>query len=158
MYEDYIGRTRPDVTIEVDRSMIASFARAVYADDPVHFGGLGAASSVPVAPPTFGFVLPYWAAAMGNPVEPDPINELVQGHLDQGALLLHGEQGFTYHRLLAAGDRLTGREEIVDIYEKKGSASHLTFIRTEIEWRDERGTPVLSSTKTIVLKGRLATT
>ncbi|MGH8517510.1 MAG: FAS1-like dehydratase domain-containing protein, partial [Panacagrimonas sp.] len=36
--------------------------------------------------------------------------------------LLHGEQGFTYHRTACAGDTVTVRSTITDIYAKKNGA------------------------------------
>ena len=38
------------------------------------------------------------------------------------AKLLHGEQGFSYHRAACAGDTVTVRSTITDIYDKKNGA------------------------------------
>jgi hypothetical protein len=59
----------------------------------------------------------------------------VRAELDSGAIdtllgqldiplrkLLHGEQSFTYHRAACAGDTVSVRSRIEDIYDKKGGA------------------------------------
>ena len=36
--------------------------------------------------------------------------------------MLHGEQEFSYHAMAYAGDELTARSRVTDVYEKKGGA------------------------------------
>jgi acyl dehydratase len=38
------------------------------------------------------------------------------------ARLLHGEQSFRYHKPVCAGDRITVRSSVSEIYDKKGGA------------------------------------
>jgi acyl dehydratase len=63
---------------------------------------------------------------------------------------MHGEQAFTIHRPIVAGDVLTGRQKVVDVYERKGGA--LTFVVTETALRDQRGEPVTDLRTTIVVR------
>ena len=66
---------------------------------------------------------------------PAPPTFLFGAELDSGATdallgllqvpvtkLLHGEQSFTYHQSACAGDTITVRSEIGDIYDKKNGA------------------------------------
>lgn len=48
------------------------------------------------------------------------------------ARLLHGEQGFTYHRPIYAGDRLTLTTTTSDIYVKKGGALEFVVQDTQV--------------------------
>ena len=89
--------------------------------------GRGAAGldAVP-APPTFTFAAPYWGAfrADEQPADPtggagNPMHTIMGDLFAQGALVLHGEQEFVYHRTPVAGDVLDGVQSITDIYEKE---------------------------------------
>jgi acyl dehydratase len=51
--------------------------------------------------------------------------------------LLHGEQGFTYHRMAYAGDVLSFEQRIEDIYDKKGGA--LDFVLRKTRVTNQRG-------------------
>src|SRR3546814_11224687 len=50
--------------------------------------------------------------------------------------VLHGEQGFTYHRPIHAGDRITITTTTSDIYAKKGGA--LEFVVQETRFENAR--------------------
>ena len=56
----------------------------------------------------------------------------------KGALVLHGEQEFTYHRTPVAGDVLDGVQTITDIYEKETDSARMTFVVMETVWTDAR--------------------
>ncbi len=51
--------------------------------------------------------------------------------------ILHGEQGFTYHRMAYAGDTLKFETHIADIYDKKGGA--LDFVVRETHVTNQAG-------------------
>ena len=62
----------------------------------------------------------------------------------KGALVLHGEQEFTYHRTPVAGDVLDGVQTITDIYEKEtDNARH--DVRRHGDRLDRRGRPARRS-------------
>ena len=62
-----------------------------------------------------------------------------------GALILHGEQEFLYHRPIVVGDVLLGEGTVVDVYEKETDSAVMTFIVIETVWRDDQtGEPVLT--------------
>jgi hydroxyacyl-ACP dehydratase HTD2-like protein with hotdog domain len=63
----------------------------------------------------------------------------------KGALILHGEQEFEYHRPMVVGDVLSGEGTIVDLYEKETESATMTFIVIETVWRDDsNGEPVVT--------------
>jgi acyl dehydratase len=64
------------------------------------------------------------------------------------ARLLHGEQRFKYHRTCHAGDTLTFRQRIADIYDKKGGA--LEFAVRETDVSNQRGELVATLVNTLV--------
>jgi hypothetical protein len=138
--------------VTVERAPVANFARV-----------LGDANEVRAdtpAPPTFSFVMAYWGAyAEDQPPDPTASNEQpgvnpmhkIMGELHgKGALVLHGEQEFTYHRTPVAGDVLDGLQTITDIYEKETDNAHMTFVVMETVWTDaapagpKKGEPVVT--------------
>ena len=73
----------------------------------------------------------------------------------QGALVLHGEQEFTYHRTVQVGDVLHGAGEVVDVYEKDTDAATMTFIVIRTEWTDaESGAPVVTEQFNLIARLR----
>jgi acyl dehydratase len=44
--------------------------------------------------------------------------------------VLHGEQSFTYHRQIFAGDRIRLKTKVIDIYDKKGGALEFVVMET----------------------------
>ena len=78
--------------------------------------------------PDDGFVVRRGDAAIVAPPRVAPIA--------RGALVLHGEQEFVYHRTPVAGDVLDGVQSITDIYEKETDAAHMTFVVMETAWSD----------------------
>jgi acyl dehydratase len=46
--------------------------------------------------------------------------------------ILHGEQGYEYHRMAFAGDRLHFETRIVDIYDKKNGALEFIVRQTRV--------------------------
>ena len=65
------------------------------------------------------------------------------------AKLLHGEQGFTYHRPACAGDTITVRSRVSEIFDKKGGA--LEFVVTLSQAHNQRGELCVKGWATVVL-------
>ncbi|HWM65134.1 MAG TPA: MaoC family dehydratase N-terminal domain-containing protein [Steroidobacteraceae bacterium] len=133
----FIGSETPVRTFEVERYPIRCFARAIGETNPIHSDEAAAQRAgfrSLVAPPTFAFCVNMMAsdAALGQ-----LFREMGVSFLN----LLHGEQSFTYHQPIVAGDVLTLRSRIVDVYEKKGGA--LGFIVFETAVANERGERVV---------------
>ena len=122
--------------VVLDRAVLAQFAKSV---------GDASAAGLPAvpAPPTFTFAAPYWSAFRPDqqPADPtagkgNPMHSIMGELYAQGALVLHGEQEFTYHRTPVAGDVLDGLQTITDIYEKETDTARMTFIVMETAWTD----------------------
>ncbi len=130
----HIGREFPPHSAAVETSRLRLFAKATGEDRPEYLNDLAARaagfSSLP-APPTF-------LSTLENEV-PDNMAWLVQIGVDV-ARVLHGQQSFTYKRQVFAGDVLTFRPRISNIYDKKGGT--LEFILRTTEVTDQTGKPV----------------
>jgi acyl dehydratase len=130
----HIGTEFPPFTVGVEAGRLRFFAKATGQTDPVYSDEAAARDAghpaLPV-PPTFLFCLEMEAP------NPAAIRETLG--LDYSRIL-HGEQGFTLHRTAHAGDRLTFRQRITDIYDKKNGA--LEFIVRLTEVSDAQGQPV----------------
>jgi len=148
-----IGKPTGAHRVRIERGPVGFFAGAVLDRNPV-YRDLDAAraagfDAIP-APPTFTFAMQHMGT-IGEPQPPDPtggVNPMhaVMGDLAaKGALILHGEQEFTYHRPVVVGDVLVGEGVIVDLYEKETENAVMTFIVIETVWRDEAsGAPVVT--------------
>lgn len=127
----FIGSSSPDRFVEVEKGQLALFAKAAGERNPIFFDEAAAtAAGYPAipAPPTFAFCLASLSPsdegsvrAMNVPIEK----------------VLHGEQQFTYHRQIFAGDRIRIRTTVVDIYDKKGGA--LEFVVAETTSHNQAG-------------------
>jgi acyl dehydratase len=122
----YIGHTMPKFSATVEKGRLRFFAKAIGETDPVYTDEAAAQAAghpgLPV-PPTFLFCL-----EMESP-DPAAIRNLLG--LDYRRLL-HGEQGFTYHRMAYAGDVLSFEQRIEDIYDKKGGALDFVLRKTRV--------------------------
>ena len=127
----YIGHTMPKFSATVEKGRLRFFAKAIGQTDPVYTDEAAAQAAghpgLPV-PPTFFFCL-----EMESP-DPAAIRKLLG--LDYRRVL-HGEQGFTYHRMAYAGDVLTFEQRIEDIYDKKGGALEFVVRKTRVS--NQRG-------------------
>jgi acyl dehydratase len=71
--------------------------------------------------------------------------------LADSGLILHGEQSFTYHRPVFAGDVLEGNGKVVDAYRKESKGRTMTFVVVETAWTDRAtGEPVCTSTMNFI--------
>jgi hypothetical protein len=136
----------------VERAPIANFARVLQDTNPV-------LADTP-APPTFSFVMAYWGAYPSDQ-PPDPTSggnpmHRIMGELHaQGALVLHGEQEFVYHRPIVSGDVLDGEQSITDMYEKETDAATMTFVVMETRWNDAAtGDPVVTERFNLIARLR----
>lgn len=97
---EQIGMELPEKVIEVKRDAIIKFTGAIGDNNP-KFNG-----HVPIAPPTFIVTMTIGQA----------------GHYkwDFGRTGLHGGEEYEYIKPIKAGDTITCKTKIVDIYEKEG--------------------------------------
>ncbi|MEZ5665316.1 MAG: MaoC family dehydratase N-terminal domain-containing protein [Burkholderiaceae bacterium] len=140
----YIGHTMPAFEVVVEQGRLRFFAKATGQTDPVYTDEAAAHAAghagLPV-PPTFLFCL-----EMESP-DPAAIRNLLG--LDYKRLL-HGEQGFTYHRMAYAGDVLRFEQRIEDIYDKKGGA--LEFVVRLTRVTNQRGEAVADLRSVTVMR------
>ena len=112
----WIGHELPASVLPIERTRLQFFAKAIGEDNPVYLDREAAQQAgypdLP-APPTFLFAAELDSGAV------DRLLADLQIPLSK---LLHGEQGFTYHRPACVGDVVTVRSKITDIYNKKGGA------------------------------------
>jgi acyl dehydratase len=139
-----VGRELPGATLLITRSRLRAFAAATGQADPVYTDVEAAKQAghrdLPV-PPTFFFGIDLEA--------PSPFGYLEDLGVDLRTVL-HGEQEFAYHRLAYAGDELSTRSRITDVYSKKGGA--LQFLVRETTVTDSGGEPVATMRNTAVIR------
>ena len=127
---DYAGRTYPAAEpYEVSRVKIAEFADAIGDPNPVYRDPAAArAAGHPdvIAPPTFAIVISMASsgAAMADP-----------GLGLNYAMVVHGDQQFTYARPITAGDVITAQTTISGIR----ATRNLTMLNTETHIRAADG-------------------
>ena len=127
----WIGHELPAAVLPLVRTRLRFFAKAIGESSPVYTDTEAAQSAgyadLP-APPTFLFAAELDAG-------------VIDGLLDQLGIplskLLHGEQSFTYHRPACAGDTVTVRSRIDDIYDRKNGA--LEFVVKSSRATNQRG-------------------
>ena len=141
---ELVGRSYPPSAVyEVGRAKLAEFATAIGADDPVHRdAGAARAAGHPdvIAPPTFAIVLTLEAA---NVVLTDPDVSLDYSRV------VHGEQRFTHHRPIRAGDRLVATTTIEAVRSVAGN----DMLTTRVDVATEDGEAVCSATSMLVARG-----
>ncbi|MGY1825465.1 MULTISPECIES: FAS1-like dehydratase domain-containing protein [unclassified Blastococcus] len=139
-----VGRSYPPSAVyEVGRAKIAEFAAAVGATDPVHHDADAArAAGHPdvVAPPTFAVVVSLEAAFAV--LADDEVG------LDYSRVV-HGEQKFTHHRPIRAGDRLVATTTIDAARTVAGN----DLLTARVELATEDGEAVCTATSMLVARG-----
>ena len=107
---DYVGRTfPPSAPYEISRVKLAEFADAIGDRNPVYLdraAAIEAGFPDVIAPPTFPIVITLASSAQALS---DPGLNL------NYAMVVHGEQRFSYERPLHAGDVVTAQVTISDI-------------------------------------------
>ena len=112
----WIGHELPASVLPIERSRLRFFAKAIGEIDPIYTdasAAQGAGYPDLPAPPTFLFAAELDSGA---------IDRLLTDLQIPITKLLHGERSFTYHRQACAGDTVTVRSAVTDIYDKKKGA------------------------------------
>jgi len=140
----WIGRELEPSELVIERGRLRAFARAIGETDPVYTNVEAAQAAgyadLP-APPTFLFAVELDSGAL---------DALLDGLGVPIERLLHGSQGFTYHRQACAGDVITVRSRIADIFDKKGGA--LEFVEKRSEARNAGGELIAELRTTLVVR------
>ena len=143
--KNIIGQESQPKTVTAERGQMMFFAKATGAGDRIYWDEEAAiASGHPALPaaPTYLFCLNNFAPSKDRSV-------LAQLGVDIGRVL-HGEQRFKYAKPIYAGDAITLKDRIVDVYEKKGGA--LQFVLTETVATNQHGEFVGSMTNSLVIR------
>ena len=138
-----VGKQYPETTYEVGLEKIREYANAVGQAEPVHHDREAARQAGfrdVVAPPMFAVV--YSAPALG-PAILDP---------DVGinfAAMVHGGQEFVWGEPVCAGDEITTRAKVQEIYEKDGKG----FYVFESASTNQDGDATVKGTWTNIVRG-----
>lgn len=142
MNNELVGREFPPTPpYLVGREKVREFARAVFADAPLHTDVEAARAlgySDVVAPPTFAMVVQDHTLQQLL-AEPDSGIEL--------ARTIHAEQRFDYTRPIVAGDELSGQLTVTGIRMMAGNA----MITSEARITDAAGDHVVTATSVLLV-------
>lgn len=142
--KSHIGALVSSHTQVVEAGRLRFFAKATQQQDACYSdeaAALDAGYPLLPVPPTFLFCLDMEAGGSAA--------TLKHLGLDNGRIL-HGEQGFTYHRMVFAGECLSFETRIVDIYDKKEGA--LEFVVRETRVTDAAGHLVALMRNSLVIR------
>ena len=141
---EYAGRTfEPSEPYEVSRVKIAEFATAIGDSSPLcrdRAAALAAGYPDVIAPPTFAIVISSAGLAQ---LMADP------GLGVNYAMIVHGEQSFTHHRPLHAGDVVVSQSTVESIKQIRS----MTTLATVTEIRTVDGEPVCTARSKAVERG-----
>ena len=141
--QSFVGRTYPPTApYEVGREKIREFAE-VAGEHPFHVDPEAArAAGYPdvIAPPTFAVIIAQRCDAQ---LVRDP-----EAAIDYSRVV-HGEQAFTHHRPIVAGDRLVA---VLHVDSVRSAGGH-SMVTTRSEIATEAGEPVCTATSTLVVRG-----
>ncbi len=141
---EYVGRVFPaSEPYEVSRVKIAEFAAAIGDTSPVcrdRAAAQAAGYADVIAPPTFAIVISMGGsgAALADP-----------GLGLNYAMVVHGEQRFTYTRPLTAGDVVTAQVTVTEIRD----AGRNVMLTTSTDIKTLAGELVCTALSTIVERG-----
>jgi len=141
---EYVGRVFPaSEPYEVSRVKIAEFAAAIGDTSPIYrdrTAAQAAGYADVIAPPTFAIVISMGGsgAALADPA-------LGLNY----AMVVHGEQRFTYTRPLTAGDVVTAQVTLTDIRD----AGRNVMLTTSTEIKTVAGELVCTALSAIVERG-----
>jgi len=142
--KEFAGRVfGPGQPYEVSRVKIAEFADAIGEPSPLcrdREAAVKAGYPDVIAPPTFAIIV---SMASTKLVQDDP--EL---GLDY-SMVVHGEQSFTHHRPLHAGDVVVSQSTVESIKQIRS----MTTLATVTEIRTVDGEPVCTARSTAVERG-----
>jgi len=153
-----IGKSTGTTVVTVERGQLTLFADAVKDTSPIYRDPRAASEAglagIP-APPTYPFVMGNFGVfpelQTADAPEGNPMAEVLGPLMANGGLILHGEQEFTYHRPVLAGDVLVGEGRVVDAYQKESKGKTMTFIVVETAWSEQAtGEPVCTSRMNII--------
>ncbi|MFI5044579.1 MAG: MaoC family dehydratase N-terminal domain-containing protein [Acidimicrobiales bacterium] len=159
-FDRYIGMSTASGTVTVERATVSAFAASVLDQNPVYHNAEKAKAAgfdnVPASPTFFFSAAKNWGmweedqpAKPAQPAE-DPMGAVMGGLMAGGGLILHGEQEFTYHRAVVAGEKLQLAGTVRDIYQKPTGDKIMTFMVIEDVFSDDDGEPVVTAVMNLI--------
>ena len=139
----WADRMYPDYEFDVTARDIQRFAHATGETDPIHFerdAAIAAGYEDVVAPPLFPYIIRMHASCLvdrtriaddGSPVDDVPPVPSRRAMAGQVSIDIRGR--------IVAGDVITVRKRITDLYEKEGRSGPLVFVDFEYTFHDQRG-------------------
>ena len=127
----HIGHEFTPVTLPVEEGRLKFLAKTLGITQGIYTNpDLAAVAGLPglLAPPTYPFVLE---------IEALELVELVNLLGETLGKLLHGEENFTYHLPIYAGDEITVYKKISDIIDKKEGTLQFVKFHTEFTNQDD---------------------
>jgi acyl dehydratase len=158
LLDGIVGKPAGTTVVTVERGQLQLFADAVKERSPIYRDARAANDAglpaIP-APPTYPFVMGmfgvYPELQPGDQPDENPMTKVLSTLLAGGGMILHGEQEFTYHRPVLAGDVLVGTASVVDAYRKESKGRTMTFVVVETAWNEQAtGDPVCTSRMNIM--------
>ncbi len=134
----------PSPAYEVARVKIAEFATAIGSSDPAHHVPAAAQAlgyRDVIAPPTFAVIIAQTCEAQ---LIADPAAGI------DFTRVVHGEERFSHHRPITAGDRLVATLHVDALREVGGHG----MVTTRVEIADESGGPVSTVISTLVVRAQ----
>jgi acyl dehydratase len=159
----FAGRVYPPTPVyEVGREKIREFAEAIGGGDPGAFVDLPLEPLVGPQHVHPAHIDPAAARELGYPdvIAPPTFAVIVAQRCDAQLVrdpeagidftrVVHGEQTFTHHRPIVAGDRLVS---VLHVDSVRSAGGH-SMVTTRSEIATEAGEPVCTATSTIVVRG-----
>ena len=141
-----VGLQGPAFPMAIERGKVREFARATQSRQPEYLD-----EPQPPIPPTFLTSVSFW--------QPPEASELFAKLDIDGQRLLHGEQEYEFFwRVPRAGEQLTARTRVEEIYEKEGKrGGTMTFVVTVTDFHDEGGDLVARARSTAIETGQAPT-
>ena len=125
---EQIGMELPTKMLEVEKGAIRKFAEAVGDDNPLYHDEEHAGKSrfgALTAPPTF---LVRFTMGLAR-----------HYRWDFGRVGIHGGEEYEYLKPIKAGDRITCKTKIADIYEKEGKRGPMAFMLLDSVLENQHG-------------------
>jgi len=144
-----IGQESEPLTIEVDKTAVRMFARAVGYTDLIYYDEEYAKSKgYRSLPAPMGFL-----GNPGNPIfRPDrpPRPAYIMPFKSPYSRILNGGTDIEYYEPICAGDVLTSTSKIADISERTGSIGPMLLITGETTYKNQEGRVVATFRGTLV--------
>lgn len=152
----WADRVYPEFQYQVTATDVARFARATGETNPIHYDRAKAimeGHADVVAPTMFPYVIRQHGAAL---VPQDELDLDGSPSADVPPLrttrAMAGETKIEFGSRIVAGDTITVRKHLEDMYEKKGKSGPLVFVEMEFTFINQRGETVARETFTRIYR------